>query len=135
MEVIYGSDDSDSDDAECNESRDTAVEEREQQEAAQATGSQSERMAERFRLFRRRDGPICGLRFSLLGDTQFSVSLCVQCSFELCSGVSGYERVRVSVIPRSDHRAPTVKLRAFVLCVHSGLLHRLHAKPAPCFCA
>ncbi|GBP71475.1 hypothetical protein EVAR_103360_1 [Eumeta japonica] len=37
--------------------------------------------------------------------------------------------------PRSVHSSATVKLRVFVPCAHSGLLHRLHAEPAPNFCA
>ncbi|GBP62128.1 hypothetical protein EVAR_46097_1 [Eumeta japonica] len=49
--------------------------------------------------------------------------------------MSGSARVRVCVVPRSVHRAAIVKLRAFVPCVHSGLLHRLHAEPAPGLCA
>ncbi|GBP44996.1 hypothetical protein EVAR_33424_1 [Eumeta japonica] len=47
---------------------------------------------------------------------------------------SGSARVRVCVVPRSVHRAPTVKLRAFVPVIHSGLLHHLYAEPAHSFC-
>ncbi|GBP20881.1 hypothetical protein EVAR_80700_1 [Eumeta japonica] len=48
-----------------------------------------------------------------------------------CRAPSVYE----GVVPGSVHRATTVKLRAFVPCVHFSLLHRLHAEPAPGFCA
>ncbi|GBP82558.1 Zinc finger BED domain-containing protein 4 [Eumeta japonica] len=41
--------------------------------------------------------------------------------------------VQVCVVPRSVHRAATVKLRAFVPYAHSGLLHHLHAGPASGF--
>ncbi|GBP76986.1 hypothetical protein EVAR_57667_1 [Eumeta japonica] len=64
-----------------------------------------------------------------------SVLLCMQFSFEPRSGVSGSARVRVCVVPHSVHRAATVKLRAFVLMIHSGLLHRLHAESEHGFCA
>ncbi|GBP62233.1 hypothetical protein EVAR_38235_1 [Eumeta japonica] len=79
---------------------------------------------------------ICPFTFDPFLRTSLSlVYYYVQCSFEPRSGVSGFASVRVCVVPRSVHRVSTVKLRVFVPCVHSGLLHRLHVEPAPGFCA
>ncbi|GBP79730.1 hypothetical protein EVAR_49429_1 [Eumeta japonica] len=73
--------------------------------------------------------PLRSAAFGLVPWTPFSlVCYCVQCAFKLRSGVSGSAHVRVCAVPRSVHCAATVKLCAFIPCVRSGLLRRLHVK-------
>ncbi|GBP31693.1 hypothetical protein EVAR_4928_1 [Eumeta japonica] len=60
----------------------------------------------------------------------------VPCFFEPCAGCRAPRVYAMSVCGTVQCR-PYVdsQLRAFVPCVHSDLLYRLHAEPLPGFCA